>query len=195
MWWPDYERYSTALSYGVVGAVYWTFSVSAISQAAPANTVVGALFWTLIGIAGISAVGSGWVFAMLGLRCSHSLLLGGLAAATALIAIAPGSWPAIGVSAIVYGVGFMATSGLLAVWSYRVFPDQPSVGFSATVLFLGIGAIVGPALFGALADAWNLHAALMASAAIAVAALSQRPPITTAHEPFASDGSSRRKSV
>ncbi|MEU5844743.1 hypothetical protein [Saccharopolyspora shandongensis] len=89
----------------------------------------------------------------------------------------------------------MATSGLLAVWSYRVFPDQPSVGFSATVLFLGTGAIVGPALFGALADAWNLRAALMASAAIAVAALSQRPPITTVHEPFASDGSSRRKSV
>ncbi|MEV6229977.1 hypothetical protein AB0L88_19160 [Saccharopolyspora shandongensis] len=78
------------------------------------------------------------------------------------IAIAPWSWPAIGVSAIVYGLGFMATSGLLAVWSYRVFPDQPSVGFSATVFFLGIGVIVGPALFGALADAWNLRAALMA---------------------------------
>jgi predicted MFS family arabinose efflux permease len=172
--------YLTALSYGMVGAVYWTFSVSAISQASPANPVVGPLFWTLIGIAGISAVGSGWAFAKLGLRRSHSLLLGGLAAATVLIAVAPWSWPAIGVSAIVYGAGFMATSGLLAVWSYHVFPDQPSVGFSATVLFLGIGAIVGPALFGTLADVWNLRAALMASAAIAVAALGQRPPSSPA---------------
>lgn len=174
--------YSTALSYGVIGAVYWTFAESAISQAAPANTVVGAVFWTLLGIAGISAVGSGWVITKLGLRRSHSLLLGGLAIATALIAIAPSRWPAIGVSAIVYGVGFMATSGLLAVWSYRVFPDQPSTGLSVTVLFLGIGAIVGPALFGALADIWNLRAALTAAAVVAVATLSQRPPATTSHE-------------
>jgi predicted MFS family arabinose efflux permease len=69
----------------------------------------------------------------------------------------------------------MATSGLLAVWSYRLFPDQPAAGLNATVLFLGLGAVIGPALFGALADLWNLRAALLLIAAIAMVTLGARP--------------------
>lgn len=173
--------YLTALSYGAVGAVYWTFAVAAISQASSRATFAASMFWTLIGIAGVLGIWSGWVIARLGLRRSHTLLLGGLAAATALIAAAPGWWPAVGVSAIIYGPVFMATSGLLAVWSYHVFPDRPAAGLNATVLFLGLGAVIGPALFGALADLWNLRPALLLVAAIAVATVGARPRTTTAH--------------
>ncbi|MGW5646144.1 MFS transporter [Saccharopolyspora sp. NPDC003752] len=170
--------YSTALSYGVVGAVYWTFAVAAISGAAEATA--GLVFWTLLGIAGITAIGAGRVFARLGLRRSHALLFSALGVATALIAAGPGWWPAIGISAIAYGFAFMATSGLLAVWSYRVFPDRPAVGFTATVLFLGVGAIIGPVLFGALADLWSLRAALLLAAALAMATLGAGPRRTAA---------------
>jgi MFS family permease len=158
-----------------------TFAVAAISQASSRATFAASMFWTLIGIAGVLGIWSGWVIARLGLRRSHTLLLGGLAAATALIAAAPGWWPAVGVSAIIYGPVFMATSGLLAVWSYHVFPDRPAAGLNATVLFLGLGAVIGPALFGALADLWNLRPALLLVAAIAVATVGARPRTTTAH--------------
>lgn len=173
--------YATALSYGIVGAGYWTFAVAAVSQATPATATAGPVFWALIGLAGTVAIWSGRAFSRWGLRRSHLLLFAGLATATVLVAALPGWWPAISVSAIIYGIAFMATSGLLAVWSYRVFPDRPAVGFSATVFFLGLGSIAGPALTGTLADRWNLPAALLCLAAIAVATTAARPPAPERH--------------
>lgn len=165
--------YLTAFSYGIVGAVYWTFAVAVVAHAT-AHTA-SALFWVVIGLAGITAIGSGWLFAKLGLRLCHTLLLGGLAASSALIATAPAWWPAIAASAVVYGASFMATSGLLSVWSYRMFPDRPSVGFSGTVFFLGLGAVVGPVLFGTVAEASNLRAALLMAAGLAAITTTLRP--------------------
>ncbi|MEU5001771.1 hypothetical protein [Streptomyces sp. NPDC021622] len=69
----------------------------------------------------------------------------------------------------------MAGSGLLAVWSYRVFPDRPTPGFTATVLALGLGTITGPALLGQLADRQGLPAAFAATA-VAAALTSLTPP-------------------
>lgn len=165
--------YCTALSYGLVGAGYWTFALAAVSRAA--GPVAGSVFWMLIGIAGTSSVCAGWVLARLGLRRAHAVLLGGLALAAALIAVLPGRWPAIALSAVLYGFVFMAISGLLAVWSYRTFPDRPSVGFSVTVFLLGLGAVLGPALFGALADRWDLRTALLLASLIAMVTLAARP--------------------
>ncbi|WP_064743177.1 MFS transporter [Pseudonocardia spinosispora] len=165
--------YCTALSYGMVGAVYWTFALAAVSGAA--GPVAGSVFWMVIGVSGTSAVFTGWVLARLGPRRAHALLLGGLALAAALIAVGPGWWPAIGLSAVVYGFVFMAISGLLAVWSHRTFPDRPSAGFSITVFLLGLGAVLGPALFGALADRWDLRTALLLASAIALITLVARP--------------------
>lgn len=175
--------FSTALSYGVVGSVYWTFSVAAIAQANTTSSVMTSAFWTLIGIAGIAAIGSGRAFGEFGLPRSHAALMAGLAFAAALIALAPHWWPVVVLSAAVYGAVFMATSGLLAVWSYRLFPEQPSVGFSATVFFLGLGAILGPAGFGAIAEHWGLRSALLLAAAIPIATLPFRPQRTPHRDP------------
>lgn len=183
--WRQLPLYSTALSYGAVGSVYWTFAVAAVSQASPDVTSAGPLFWTLIGIAGVLAIWSGALFNRLGLERSHTALIGGLAAATVLIAVAPGWWPAVGVSAIIYGPVFMAISGLLAVWSYREFPDRPAAGLNTIVVFLGVGAVIGPAAFGALADVWNLQVALLLAAALAVATLGSRPRVN--HAPVAGE--------
>lgn len=79
------------------------------------------------------------------------------------------------VSALVYGVSFMAISGLLATWSYRIFPERPSAGFSATVLALGIGAILGPATLGLAANAVDLPTALLLTAAVAGGTILVRP--------------------
>lgn len=163
--------YATALSYGVVGSVYWLLAVEAVSATGGMGRHTAPLFWTVIGAAGTLGVGTGVVFARLGLRTSHVLLFGSLALALALLGVAPGALPAVLTSALLYGPAFMAGSALLAVWSYDVFPDRPTTGFSATVLFLGLGTIVAPASVGALADRHGLDAAFLVTAAVATATM------------------------
>jgi predicted MFS family arabinose efflux permease len=167
--------YLTALSYGITGSVYWLFAVQAVTDAAPTGTSTPALLWTLIGLSGITGALTGHVIKRRGLRVTHTLLLSVLTAAIAMLAVAPGSHAAIVISGSLYGATFMAISGLLAVWSYQVFPEHPATGFSATVFFLGIGTLVGPAVLGAAADRYGLPVTLLAMAGIAALTLPLRP--------------------
>ncbi|MEU0051939.1 MFS transporter [Streptomyces sp. NPDC006309] len=168
--------YLTALFYGVIGAFYWAFALEAVSDAAGEDSPVAPLFWTLMGLAGITSVFAGAFFLHLGLRLGQAVLFTALAASIALLGLAPGALPAVVASAGLYGPAFMATSSLLALWSYRVFPEQPSTGFSATVLALGIGTLIGPATLGAVADRSGLRTAFLVTAAVTLVTLAFRPP-------------------
>ncbi|TPQ20343.1 MFS transporter [Streptomyces sporangiiformans] len=172
---PAVPLFLTALSYGLVGAVYWAFAVEVISSEAGRNAPTAPLFWTLMGLTGTAGALTGSAIARYGLRRVHALIFAGIAAAVALLGAAPGTLAAVTLSAVLYGPCFMAGSGLLAVWSYRVFPDQPSTGFSVTVLCLGVGTVTGPAVLGLFSDAYGLRAAFLATAAAAALTLLIRP--------------------
>ncbi|WP_174255905.1 MFS transporter [Phytoactinopolyspora mesophila] len=167
--------YLTAAAYGVVGSVYWLFAVESISSAGQSGAHTGALFWTLMGTAGTAAVVTGVVFDRLGLRRSHILIFTSMAIAVALLGLMPGAAVPVGLSALLYGPSFMAGSALLAVWSYYVFPDRPTTGFSATVFCLGIGTLVGPATAGAAADQFGLSATFLMTATVAILTNLLRP--------------------
>ncbi|CAM5569040.1 MFS transporter OS=Streptomyces fumanus OX=67302 GN=GCM10018772_69700 PE=4 SV=1 [Streptomyces fumanus] len=168
--------YLTAFVYGLIGAFYWAFALEAVSDAAGDDSPMAPLFWTIMGLAGISSVFAGAFFVRLGLRLGQAVLFIALAAAIALLGLAPGALPAVLASAVLYGPTFMATSSLLALWSYRVFPEQPSTGFSATVLALGIRTLTGPATLEAVADHYSVRTAFLVTAAVALVTLAFRPP-------------------
>jgi predicted MFS family arabinose efflux permease len=167
--------YLTALSYGITGSVYWLFAVQAVTEATSAGGSAPALLWTLIGLSGITGALTGRVVKRRGQRATHTLLLSALTAAIALLAVAPGNHAAIALSGSLYGTTFMAISGLLAIWSYQVFPHHPATGFSATVFFLGMGTMAGPAVLGMVAETHGLPATLWATAVIAALTLPLRP--------------------
>jgi predicted MFS family arabinose efflux permease len=177
--------YLTALCYGLSGAVYWSFAVEAITTATNTDSPVAPLFWTLMGLAGTAGVFTGGLIARIGLRRSHTVLVGAMALAIALLGFAPGNLAAIAASAILYGSSFMAISGLLAVWSYEVFPEQPSTGMSATVFALGIGTIIGPAALGLVADHYGLPLALIVSGALFALTLAAQPATPRSRRPAA----------
>jgi len=169
----------TAVIYGLVGAVYWSFAVEAITDTAGTGSATAPLFWSLMGAAGTAGALTGHAIARYGLHRVHAGLFLGIAVATALLGLAPGSLPAVALSALLYGPCFMAGSGILAVWSYRVFPERPSAGFSVTVFFLGLGTIAGPALLGAYAELHGLRAAFLLTAGVAALALVCAPSSTS----------------
>jgi predicted MFS family arabinose efflux permease len=159
--------YLTSLSYGLVGSVYWTFAMDAITAAGTIDGGREPVFWTLLGLAGIAGLGAGALMARFELVGAHRALFVALAVAVGLLGATPGVPALVAVSVVVYGPTFMAVSSLLAVWSHRLFPDRPSTGFSATVFFLGLGSIVGPIAFGFVADAHGLRSAFGLTAAVA----------------------------
>jgi predicted MFS family arabinose efflux permease len=162
--------FASAFSYGVLGSVYWTFAVDLI-----ADDTTGPLFWTLVGVAGLGGLYTASTLARIGLRRTHPLLFLMLATAIAVLAVAPGSVVAAGLSALLYGPAFMAVSAVLAVWSYQVFPARPAAGFSAVVFCLGLGTIAGPATLGAVATGFGLPAAFLLTAVLAAATTLARP--------------------
>lgn len=165
----------SAFSYGLVGAAYWAFAVEAITPTGGVDSATTPLFWTAIGVSGTTAVLTGTLIERFGLRRTHTLIFAMLAVGIGLLAVADGHVVPVIASAVLYGPAFMAISGLLAVWSYRVYPERPAAGFSATVFFLGVGAIVGPALFGALAQRHGLPVTLAVVSALTLATLAARP--------------------
>lgn len=175
--------YVTSLSYGLVGSVYWTFAMDAITAAGTIGGGREPVFWTLIGLAGIGGLGTGALMARLDLAGTHRVLFLGLTVAVGLLGATPGVPALVAVSVVVYGPIFMAVSGLLAVWSHRLFPDRPSTGFSATVFFLGIGSIAGPVAMGLVADGHGLRVAFALTAAIAAATVVATPRDLSLHRP------------
>jgi predicted MFS family arabinose efflux permease len=175
--------YVTSLSYGLVGSVYWTFAIDAITAAGTIGGGREPVFWTLIGLAGIGGLGTGALLARLELSGTHRVLFVGLAVAVGLLGATPGVPALVAISVVVYGPTFMAVSGLLAVWSHRLFPDRPSTGFSATVFFLGVGSIVGPVAMGLVADRYGLGPAFGLTAAVAAITILAPPRHLSRHRP------------
>jgi MFS family permease len=83
-----------------------------------------------------------------------------------LLGLLPGSLVAVGASAVLYGAGVMLMSALLSVWSSAVFEERPSEGFTAALIFFGVGGVVGPAALGALGGAFGLGTAFAAAAVL-----------------------------
>jgi predicted MFS family arabinose efflux permease len=155
-----------ALSFGAVSAFYWAFSVDLVSGASRLPFDVGPLFYIVVGVVGFAGLLTGDAVARIGLVQTLLVILACLVAACALLGIAPGMLAVSGISAALYGVGVMAMSSLLALWSSLVFPEEPSTGFSATLFLFGVGCVAGPAVLGAFGGRFGLATSFLVSAAI-----------------------------
>lgn len=163
-----------AFCYGLVAAFFYTYAADLV-QASGLPPASGPLLWAAIGLAGTSGVVTGDLVERFGLRRVLATCLVLLGGATALLGAFPASWTIMMLSALIYGAAYMPVSALLVVWSSNVFPDQPSTGFSATVLSLAVGSIVGPALLGALAGQLGLSMAFLVTATLTWLTVLVRP--------------------
>ncbi|MGH3144670.1 MAG: MFS transporter [Rubrobacter sp.] len=160
--------FTVAFSFGAVSAFYWAFAVDLVSGASDLVFVAGPLFYIAVGAAGFAGLLTGDAVNRFGLVVVLLAILAALGASCGLLAAAPGSLAASGVSAVLYGVGVMAMSSLLALWSSLVFSERPATGFSATLFLFGLGCVAGPAALGAYGGEFGLEAAFGISTAISV---------------------------
>ena len=160
--------FGVALSFGVVSGFYWTFAVDFISRSGALPPEAGHVFYIALGIAGFVGLLTGDAIARFGLRSALVACFIFLGVVGLTLGLAPAAWAVVAVSAASLGAGIMCTSALLSVWSSLLFPEQPSTGFSAVLLFLGIGTIVGPLVLGTFAGRSGLDAAFLVAGAVAL---------------------------
>ena len=155
-----------AFSFGVVNAFYWSFNADIVSSAGLPLPNAGPVLYAVLGVAGFVGLLTGDLVDRIGLNGTLRLTLLCLGAGAMLLGVAPGSITVVGVAAVLYGAGVMFMSALLSLWSSTVFPERPSQGFTAALLFFGVGGVAGPAVLGAIGGAFGLGSAFVVAAVL-----------------------------
>ena len=156
---------------GTTSAIFIAFAADRMTQAGgvagllKANTP--ALVFVVYGLCGLVGLLTGRLRKITGLA---PLLRGAMmagAASAAFVALLPGSWAGLVLSAGLQGVHVMMISAILAFWSERLYPARPSLGFTVTLLFMAAGNVLGPVAAGLAWDAYGAGPMFLGSGAFA----------------------------
>ena len=152
----------------ITSGAYFAYAPDTAQDAGLA-TWTGPAMWAALGIAG-AAVGifGGGIANRYGLRGPLAMMLVLVGGSTLMLLVAPGSVVAALSSAALFGVGFTTGFAFLVMWSQQVFHDRPTTGFTLAIVFIAVGFIIGPSLFGVLATHVDRSVALLATAAPAL---------------------------
>lgn len=143
---------SASLLTGLGSIAVWSFGRDLISTAG-SSVAVASIAWTVLGAAGIAGALGGDVMHRVGLRRAWVGTTLAMSSATALLACAPSHTSAILLSVSVFGAAYIGLTGLLLVWSTRVYPDSTSTGVGLSFFMLALGQALGAPAAGALIDA------------------------------------------
>ena len=102
-----------------------------------------------------------------------------VAAALALLGLASESLAAVAISACIFGVGYMAGSAVLAVWTAELVPERAGAAFTACLVVGAVSSVAAPAVAGAVIPGLGLGTVLVITAAVSLASgvLLMRPAL------------------
>jgi predicted MFS family arabinose efflux permease len=165
-----------AVATGAGSSAVWVFGRDVVVTAGHMSSFASTVMWIVLGAAGMVAVVTGDLVAHVGLRRAWVAGMLLLAAATATIGLAPGSFLAIFSGAAVFGSVYIALTGVLLVWGTRLFPDVPAFGVGAPFLLVAVGQAAAAPVVGLLSDAITPAAAFTAAALVIMLGAFARPP-------------------
>jgi predicted MFS family arabinose efflux permease len=161
--------YAAALCFGASNAVYLAFAadhvVAAGGLAGLPDRAAASVIFLGYGISGVVGLAAGRIEARTGVLALLGAIFAAFAVSLVLVALAPAAWAPVLLSAGLHGAAVMTISALLSFWSLRLFPGRGSLGFTAALVGVAAGSVVGPALTGALADRFDLTTAFLVAAA------------------------------
>jgi predicted MFS family arabinose efflux permease len=165
--------FAIAFVYGATSAIYISFAGDHMQDRGGVEGLpieaTPALVFLVYGLFGLCGLLTGRIKMIVGLpRLLRALMLAG-ALSVMIPALAAGSWTTLVSSAGLQGIHVMMTSAVLAFWSERLFPKLPSLGFTAVLVAMAAGSVVGPSIAGLVADAVGSEAMLLATAALPLA--------------------------
>ena len=147
--------------------IYFTYAADVLDRGSLPAWAVPALY-IAIGLTGVVGVATGAAAQRLGSTRVAALCLVTVAAALALLGAASDSLAATAVSAAIFGVGYMAGSAVLAVWTAELVPDRAGAAFTACLVVGAVSSVAAPAVAGAVIPGLGLGAVLVATAVVSV---------------------------
>jgi predicted MFS family arabinose efflux permease len=160
---------------GVTSAPYWTFSSSRLTEAG-LSPVAATWCWFAIGAAGLLGGLAGRAAGRIGLRAANLATWTLAAAGIALLALPHPGLPGALASGALFGVTYMALTGLCILWAARLFPTRPARGVTWSFAGLGAGQTAASPLAGAAASSLGLGTVFGLTALVALVAWSQLHP-------------------
>jgi predicted MFS family arabinose efflux permease len=178
-WWaalPGARLAAAAVLLGMASAAFWGFGRELLETAAGLSPAVGRGAWAVVGVGGLAGAGAGHAVERVGLRATLLAAWLALAAGLGWLATAPAS-PAVALTlAGLFGVGYMALTGLLIVWGVRERPQRPARAVALAFVLLAAGQIAASPVVGALAQHVGLRAAFAVAAVAAGLGALVTPP-------------------
>lgn len=160
---------------GVGSVAVWTFGRDLVTTVGSADEARSSLLWIVIGAAGIVGALAGDAVQRIGLRRAWLAATVTMAAASLLLAAAPSSPILNVVAATMFGGAYIGLTGLVLLWSARLYPDSTSTGVGLSFFTLAAGqALCAPAA-GALIDLTGARTAFVAIAVVGLCAVAVRP--------------------
>ncbi len=151
---------------GLSSAAIWTFGRDLVTNNGGASATASILMWTVLGAAGVVGALSGDLVERIGLVQSWTVVMVVMASATGVLAVAPSSTVVIFVVAAVFGASYIILTGLVLVWSTRIYPSQVSFGVGLSFLMIAVGQAVGAPLAGTLSEAFGASTGFFTCAAL-----------------------------
>lgn len=160
---------------GMSSAAVWIFGRDLVTTVGGASGLVSSLMWTVIGAVGVVGALGGDLMARAGIARSWTMVMVAMAAATALLALAPGSTVAVFASAAFFGASYILLTGVLLLWSVRLYPARSAFGVGLAFLMIAVGQSVGAPLVGLVTDAAGATAGFLMCAGVGLLGALVRP--------------------
>jgi predicted MFS family arabinose efflux permease len=169
---------AASLLTGIGSIAVWSFGRDLISSQGSVSVAVASIAWTVLGAAGIAGGLGGDAMQRVGLGRAWMGATFAMSTATMLLAVATSNVAAIMLAVGIFGATYIGLSGLLLVWSTRVYPDAPSVGVGLAFFMIAFGQAIGAPAAGALIESLGGTTAFIVFAAVGATAAAIRPRST-----------------
>ena len=159
VWLPCGEAIALLLGSFVLGittTVFWTFAGGLVGGQSialfQAAVEMRAALWITLGLAGMAGVIAAPLLRRFGLRLTYAASIIATAAALCLSGLAINAQAIVLLSGGAFGLTYIMATSQLGAWAMKVYIDRPSSGFGLAFLIFAVGAVIGPAIAGYLAE-------------------------------------------
>jgi predicted MFS family arabinose efflux permease len=164
-----------ALLVGLSSSVVWTFGVDHLVSEGGLSSEQSRIFLGVVGLATLGGALGGDAVRRLGGRTTFAVAVVAEAAALLGLGLAPTYLSAAFVSAVLFGTSYSLAVAVQVIWSGQVFRERPSAGLAAVMVGNALGLVVGPPVFGLVADLVGFGAVFAAAAVLLLAASALAP--------------------
>ncbi|MCQ1987549.1 MFS transporter [Arthrobacter sp. zg-Y844] len=155
---------AAAFTYGIGCAAVWVYGRTLLEDQGGMPVALSAGAWIALGVGGAAAVLTAPWLARHSIRLTWPVTVLATAAATAGMALAPGSTGISFATAALFGLAYTAATSVLIIWATAT-ASSSAAGTSALFISLILGQAAGAALTGALIEASGFGLAFAISAA------------------------------